>query len=82
MILRESKDDVLVSVISSLLQNKTEEDVLLKKDKKNHLATDSVLKTRKITPLHRSLIYKKIGTLTEEDKQAVKKQLVELMKSL
>ena len=82
LVLQEDQDDILSCTISSRLDQQNTQDIILRKDNKNKLATDSVLKMNKITPLHKNLLHKKIGSLEDKDKKVVKHQLIEMMKAL
>lgn len=82
LILQKELEDVLVVFISSQLGKKSDFDILLLKDQENNLMVDSLLKTKKITVLHTDLIYKKIGTISAEQKQIVKEKLIRFIHSL
>jgi len=82
IVLKKNNDDICVIFLSSNLENKAKEDLIIKKNAENNLAVDSVCKILKIATLHESLIYKKIGILNQDQKISLKNSLIELIKSL
>jgi mRNA interferase MazF len=82
LVLKENRDDVLVVFISSLLENKQIEDIILKKDNMNNLIQDSVLKILKINNVHKKLIDRKIGFLNKIHQIQIKKTLIEIVEEL
>jgi mRNA interferase MazF len=82
LVLTENRDDVLVVFISSKIENKENEDLIIKKDNENNLIVDSLLKLFKINNIHKNLIYKKIGELNVKQKAFVKLNLGKLIYEL
>jgi len=82
LVLKEHQQDVLVIFISSQLKQGSIDDILVKKDSINNLATDSLIKVWKINVLHKSLIVKKIGNLDKGNKSLLKNQLLNFFSKL
>lgn len=79
LILAKVQDDLLCCFISSNLGTETENDVIVKKDRKNNLKADSVIKCGKLFTLHQSLVEWKIGKLDEKDYELVAKKITRLI---
>lgn len=79
LVLVKIKDDLLCCFISSNLNTETKHDVVVKKNKKNNLKVDSVIKCGKLFTLHQSLVEWKIGKLSERDYQIVANKLMKLI---
>ncbi len=82
LILKEHEQDVLVIFISSQLNKESGHDFILRRDNINNLAVDSVVKIWKINILHKSLILKKIGFLSKDNKIVLKNKLINFFTKL
>lgn len=82
LVLKETMEDILVVFISSVLSNKNQNDLLIKKDALNNLVMDSVLKIYKMNNIHKQLIDRKLGVLNMENKVIVKTKLIGMMSDL
>lgn len=82
IIVKELGEDVLVIFVSSQISKKAKDDVLVKRDNKNNLAVDSLIKVWKINTIHKGLIVTKIGTLGESAKAIVKERLMRNLSKL
>lgn len=81
VVLKVKRDDVLVCFMSSKIELKEASDMLVIKDKINGLVTTSLIKTHKLTTLHQQLIISPLGTLSQKDKNKLKKSLLALVES-
>ncbi len=79
LILAKIKDDLLCCFISSNLETETKHDLVVKKDNKNNLKVDSVIKCGKLFTLHKSLVEWKIGRLDERDYELTARKLIKLI---
>lgn len=71
----ESSNLLTVIPISSQTTKQTELDILLNKDFKNRLITDSLLKIKQISSFDKRRFIKLIGTVNEETMERVKKNI-------
>lgn len=74
---RQMKKSNLVTVLplTSNLENKTGDDIIVKADSDNRLKFDSVIKVYDIASFDRSRFINKIGTVKEETLKEIKKYL-------
>lgn len=79
LVLATVQEDLLCCFISSRLENKTDHDVLIKKDNKNNLKVDSIIKCGKLFTLHQSLAEWKLGRLDKGSYKSVVGKLTELI---
>lgn len=61
--------------ISSQITKQTELDILLRKDSKNRLMTDSLIKTKQVSSFDKRRFIKLIGIINEEAKKKVKENI-------
>ena len=71
----ESSDLLTVIPISSQITKQTELDVLLRKDAKNRLMTDSIIKTKQISSFDKRRFIKLVGYVSEEIMEKIKKNI-------
>ncbi len=71
----ESSNLLTVIPISSQITKRTELDILLRKDSKNRLMTDSLLKIKQISSFDKRRFIKLVGTVNEETMESVKKNI-------
>lgn len=82
LVLEEYQNNLLVCAISSRIDHQEQSDIIIKSDKENQLVTTSLVKSRKIITISKSLIHKRLGTLKKKDKALIKTSLLELIKAL
>lgn len=70
-----SSDLLTVIPISSQITKQTELDILLRKDAKNRLMTDSLIKTKQISSFDKRRFIKLVGYVSEEIMEKIKKNI-------
>jgi len=78
LVLVEEEDDVIAAFISTILKQRLNSDFLIKKNDKNSLKKDSLLKLNKLATLSHDLIKGKIGEISNEELKEIDKKLLEL----
>ena len=79
LVLADLEEDLLCCFISSNIQNKSKNDILVPKDQNNHLKTDSLIKCAKLFTIHSDLIDRRIGSLDKTTYSQVIKRLMNLV---
>lgn len=82
VVLKELGEDIVAVFISSRIEKKSKDDILLKRSSANNLVVDSLIKVWKINTVHKKLIRAKIGTLDDADKVKLKGTLLKFIKEL
>lgn len=82
LILKKEWVSYFLMGISSKTDNKQLYDFLIKKDNDNNLAADSLVKINKLWFLYEKLLFKKIGSFSEQQKKEVKKLLLKYFTDL
>ena len=82
LVLKQNLDDILVVFISSKIDKTKTDCLLVKSNKENNLARDSIIRLTKINTVHKDLIYKKIGVLSNSFKNDIKSQLLKVIEEL
>lgn len=78
LVLVEEGDDVIAAFISTILKQRFKSDFLIKKNDKNSLKKDSLLKLNKLATLSHDLIKGKIGEISDKELKEIDKKLLEL----
>ena len=71
----ESSELLTVIPISSQTTKQTDLDIFLKKDSKNRLMTDSLLKIKQISSFDKRRFIKPIGTVNEETMEKIRENM-------
>lgn len=79
LIIGKIQDDFLCCFISSNATVRGRYDVFVKKDGKNNLKADSIIKCGKLFTLHNSLIEKKIGVVNSDTYNAVTQKIIKII---
>ena len=80
LVLVEEGDDVVAAFISTILKERFKSDYFVKKNEKNSLKKDSLIKLNKLATLSHDLIKGKIGELSTDDLKEIDKKLMALFK--
>jgi|GEM_PF-367259 len=78
LVLADEERDVIAAFISTILRERFKSDFLIKKNDKNSLKKDSLLKLNKLATLSHDLIKGKIGELFDDELKEIDKKLLEL----
>jgi mRNA interferase MazF len=78
LVLVNEGDDVIAAFISTILKQRFRSDFLIKKNAKNSLKKDSLIKLNKLATLSHDLVKGKIGEISGEELKEVDKKLLEL----
>ena len=82
LVLKENRDDILVCFISSRIDKREKDDLIIKMDAVNKLKQDSILKVWKINTVHKAMFDRVLGRLSDSDIAEVKKYLLALIRSI
>jgi mRNA-degrading endonuclease toxin of MazEF toxin-antitoxin module len=82
LILAREEDDYVVAFITSTQEIRSDGDMAIIKDNTNNLAKDWVIRTRKINTVHEDIINKKIGELSSEDQEKIRKLVGDFFSNL
>lgn len=79
VVLSNLSSDLVLSFITSQIKNQEENDLILEPSEENGLKVSSILKLCKIATLDKSLAIGKIGSLSNEDIEKVKINLIRMI---
>ncbi|MDR2541255.1 MAG: type II toxin-antitoxin system PemK/MazF family toxin [Candidatus Peribacteria bacterium] len=82
LILAKDREDYLFLKITTQIQKSEPFDIVLSPDSENHLKSISLIKTKKISTYTKEILHQKVGTLSDEDKQKVKANLISFLSQL
>lgn len=81
LVLAKDRDDYLLMKISSVLNKKSNWDIVIPMNLSNWLRSDSIFKIKKIWSFSKEILWKKIGKLSLQDSKEIKSTLVKFVQS-